>query len=234
MKALPLVLALASVLSACGGGVGGGTVSPLPPKSGANVQLHGGFASQGSVIKSNARALKVLPSDVSLEALPSTAEFDIPDPYIVGSPNGTRGNDVIGYLTTSDGTMSGIPNPLPTVTIAQVGPALSILSTITVPSPVPLQPPVSLGGIVVSSPTLPGQTTVTLSANINGQTLTSNLQATSYNGLCVGSDLDNSAYNCPRNGLYWGVDGIEHVASSVGAADVYLRDNGDGTTTLVF
>lgn len=232
MKHVLAAAILATSLAACGGGGGGGSVTP-PTGGGTkpSIALHGGFEQTKT---GNARHDARHVMDVNLTTLPTQIEFDVPDSYIVGNPNGITGDFLIAYLTTSDGSMNGIPATLPSITVSQSGPTLTIASNIPAPTPTPSVPPISLGGASFGAATQPGVTTLTISTSVNGQALSTSVSATTYSGFCVASDLDNTSYNCPKNGLYWDASGVEHVAASTAQADVYIQDNGDGTTSVVF
>jgi hypothetical protein len=180
------------------------------------------------------RAQSVLPMDVSLTALPPTAIFMLNDSYITGQPDGGNGtDDLYGYLTTSDGTLTGIPLPLPTLSISQVGPPLDVSKTIPAPSATPVSSPVNIGGFTVGAPTAPGHTAATIAADVNGQTLSATLNAYSYAAACVSAPNDGMSFTCAP-GLYWDAAGVEHVTSDPTQADVYITDNGDGTNSLTF
>lgn len=243
MRRAPFLLIpmIVLALAACGGGGGSAGGSSLPPVHMNSIALNGGWnATGGSSIQSAARASvrhfdssSRLPQDVSLTALPLIAAYDLPDSYITTDPGGTFGAQIIAYLTTSDKTLNGIPSTLPAVTISQVGPSLVIGSPVPAPSAIPSAPPVSLGGFSVSAAPQPGQTTITLSATVNGQSLSTVVKADTYPGMCVVASDAVTSHGCPA-GLYWDAQGVEHTTSSTAAADVYLQHNSDGTSTFEF
>lgn len=238
-----LFIAALVALAGCGGGGDSSVTGGLPPTNTNAVALHGGFEQTISVLDIGRRAdvTKRSPMSTSLSALPLAAVFDVPDSYISGGdPSGIAGAQVIAYLTTSDGTLNGIPSPLPTPLITQSGPQMVIGSPVPAPSPLPSAPPVSLGGYNLSAPNTTGQTVLTISTIVAGQQLTATVKGDNYPSLCIASsdippNSSASAFNCPVNGLYWDAQGQDHVAPTVSSADVYLQYNSaDGTTTLEF
>lgn len=235
---------VAALLAGCGGGGSGSPGGGITPPVHTNaVTLHGGFEQTSSVSRSAAGVMRLdatrSPLDVNLTALPLAAIFDVPDSYITGGdPAGLRGAQVIAYLTTSDGTLSGIPGVLPTPSVSETGPQIPIGSPVPAPSPIPSAPPISLGGFNLSAPTTAGQTVLTLSATVNGQAMTTTVKGDNYPELCVASSdsagTSGGSYGCPA-GLYWDAQGVDHATSTVSNADVYLQfDSTSGTTTLNF
>lgn len=228
-------LMLTIPLAACGGGSGGGGPLPVtqPPTHTNSVALHGGFNGSTSFSSSARRPASVLPMDVNFSALPPTGMFDIPDSYINGNPDGVSTEQMYAYLTTTDGTMNGIPNPLPVPQLTQSGPGMPLLNAIAAPA-LPSAPPVGIGGFNLGAPTQPGHTTALISAVVNGQTLSATLNVYSYGAGCVASTNNNTTYNCPT-GLYWDASGVEHTTTDISQADILLQFNsGDGSDSLVF
>lgn len=240
-RSLPIVTItslFAVTLAACGGGGGGSTGgggSVTPPIHTNIVTLHGGFYSGSSALSSARRATSsTFPMDVNLTALPPKGIFDVPDSYITnGNPDGIRAEAMYAYLTTSDGTMNGIPNPLPTPTLTQTGPTMSVTGIIPSANPLPTAPPVLIGGFNMAAPESDGHTVATISTTVNGTPMSASLDVYTYGGACVSSSIDNRGFNC-ATGLYWDASGVEHVTTDTSQADVYLQYNGDGTSTLIF
>lgn len=234
---LPFFISIFALsLAACGGGGGstGGGGTLTPPVHTNTVSLHGGFNGGPSTFSQGRRAAQsALPMDVNLTALPPTGLFDVPDPYINGNPDGIKAETMYAYLTTSDGTMNGIPSPLPTPSLTQTGPAMSVTSIVPAANPLPTSPPVLIGGFNMLPPESDGHTVATISTTVNGTPMSANLDVFTYSGACVSSPQDKMTYNCAP-GLYWDAAGLEHVTSDTSQADVYITDNGDGTNSLTF
>jgi hypothetical protein len=241
------VLTFATTLTACGGG-GGSSPSPVPhtttaPTSAPTATLHAGFT-QGSIGSSSAhRAIRsarrtVLDTSAGAQLVP-TAIFDVPDSYIAAADREPTFPQAfaVAYLSNSTGT--GFPSPLPSGSWTQSGTSLPTTAWtpgstyLTIPDGVLLP-----DGLNVTNPaTTPGQTVFT--DTVSGGFGTATVTADAYPALglaavpyAAGDYLDPQDY--AENGLVFGSNGLATPASSTSAADVYMTEAEDGTTTIFF
>ncbi len=232
MRRIAVLLATLA-FAACGGGGS----SPIPtvtqPPTTHKVSIGAGFAKSNINQSRGRRTAMDRALDVSLLSLPPTYQIDVPDPYITQQPGETGAPWIFVYLNTSDGTLAGLPNPLPTPAYAQTGPSIPVLTVNPAPMPTPSTAPVELGYETLGRPTQPGIIAITASAPVNGQTLSANVTIDAYPAMCIIAPNSYQNDGCVA-GLYWDAAGGEHTTTDTTQADAYMVLNSGGTTSFVF
>jgi hypothetical protein len=231
---------LFAILAACGGGGSGSpanTILPSPPSTNG-VALHAGVSGGGTSLMSDKRWVHAnaarRPLDVNLNALPEQGEFEIPDSYINVPPGTTGAATVVAWLSTTDGTMQGIPFPLPVPTFVETGVSATVSNVSPAPTPHASVPPINIGSELLNPPTQTGVTTINVAASVGSQTLTAQSVFYTYPMFCIASPSNNQPdFGCVQ-ALSWDAQGQEHVAPSNASSDFYMSQNPDGTTNFVF
>ncbi len=188
MKSFLGAAILAAALIGCGGG---GSSSPTPPTNGTTPTLQAGFIAKGGGVVVTAKGFRSVRTQSATlgGALEPFAIFFVPDSYVPANAFPTIGYQAVAYLS---GTA---PNPLPTVTFAQTGPALQFISNdpnlgdATAPSGDTV-----VGIENVGAPATIGQSTVTAASAALGQSV--NIVADTYAGTEI-SAASGSALNGP-------------------------------------
>ena len=236
----------ALALVACGGGGGSSPVPATPSPVAKGVKLNSGFANVGVSPAGNrhgiARVMRVqtkaLPQDVILgSGIVPSADFVVADSYITTAPGSYTQTQLVAYLTTTDGTTTGITSS--TIANANVqytvtsGNPIAIGSPEAVPTAVPSAMPDSgiiIGGAVLTAPTTVGQTMLQVSASVNGTPQTSNNTANSYPGMCLAGPNDDQSYGCIPNAYIDALGFAEPVGSNT--ADISLSQDANGNTIV--